>query len=51
MGTLPQSPRQGACTWCDFRSICGPLEEQRAKRKNPTALGAIADLLVLRGKP
>ena len=51
LGTLPQSPRAGACTWCDFRTICGPLEEQRAKRKNPSALGAIEDLLVLRGKP
>ena len=51
LGTLPQSPRQGACTWCDFRTICGPLEEQRAKRKNPSTLGAIEDLLVLRGKP
>ena len=51
LGTLPQSPRPGACTWCDFRTICGPLEEQRAKRKNPSALGAIEDLHVLRGKP
>ncbi len=51
LGTLPQSPRQGACTWCDFRAVCGPLEEQRARRKNPATLGAIEDLLLLRGKP
>ena len=50
-GALPQSPRKGACVWCDFRAVCGPLEEQRANRKNPSTLGAIEDLLVLRGKP
>jgi RecB family exonuclease len=50
-GTMPQSPRQGACGWCDFRAICGPHEEVRARRKNPGALGAIEDLQVLRGKP
>ena len=33
-GALPQSPKPGACLWCDFRAVCGPLEEQRAGRKN-----------------
>jgi len=47
-GALPQSPRTGACTWCDFRAVCGPLEEQRAARKN-TRLGALEDLASLRG--
>jgi hypothetical protein len=51
LGTLPQAPRRGACAWCDFRGVCGPHEEQRAGRKNPTGLGAIEDLAHLRGMP
>ena len=23
------APREGACNWCDFRAICGPLEDRR----------------------
>jgi ATP-dependent helicase/nuclease subunit B len=49
-GALPQSPRKGACPWCDFRGVCGPLEEQRATRKN-TRLGVLGDLAALRGMP
>jgi ATP-dependent helicase/nuclease subunit B len=49
-GALPQSPRKGACPWCDFRAVCGPLEEQRAARKN-TRLGVLEDLAALRGMP
>jgi hypothetical protein len=49
-GALPQSPRAGACAWCDFRAVCGPLEEQRAGRKN-TRLGVLEDLAALRGMP
>jgi hypothetical protein len=47
-GALPQAPRKGACVWCDFRAVCGPLEEQRAARKRGP-LGAIDDLASLRG--
>ena len=36
-GALPQAPRKGACGWCDFRAVCGPLEEQRAAPKNTPA--------------
>ncbi len=32
-GFLPAAPAQGACTWCDYRSVCGPHEEQRLKAK------------------
>ncbi|MEO5820237.1 MAG: PD-(D/E)XK nuclease family protein [Vicinamibacteraceae bacterium] len=49
-GALPQAPRKGACQWCDFRAVCGPLEEQRAARKN-TRLGVLDDLSSLRGMP
>lgn len=37
-GFLPAAPAQGACTYCDFRSVCGPYEEQRTARKPRQAL-------------
>ena len=48
LGFLPAAPSSGACTWCDFRSVCGPHEEQRVRRKAADRLG---DLLMLRGMP
>jgi ATP-dependent helicase/nuclease subunit B len=44
-GFLPAAPADRACTWCDFRPICGPREEERVGRKAPDKL---ADLLALR---
>src|SRR4029077_6704269 len=29
MGFLPAAPEKDACRWCDFRSVCGPREEDR----------------------
>jgi hypothetical protein len=49
-GALPQAPKRGACDWCDFRAICGPLEEKRAAHKNRN-LGALEDLAALRAMP
>jgi ATP-dependent helicase/nuclease subunit B len=48
LGFLPAAPANGACTWCDFRAVCGPHEEMRVRRKSPERLG---DLLSLRGMP
>jgi hypothetical protein len=48
LGFLPAAPSNGACTWCDFRAVCGPHEEQRIRRKGAERLG---DLLMLRGMP
>ncbi|HET7216621.1 MAG TPA: PD-(D/E)XK nuclease family protein, partial [Vicinamibacterales bacterium] len=48
LGFLPAAPASGACTWCDFRTVCGPHEETRIRRKAPERLG---DLLALRGMP
>jgi CRISPR/Cas system-associated exonuclease Cas4 (RecB family) len=45
-GFLPAAPQNRACTWCDFRPICGPREEERVKRK---AKDRLADLDALRG--
>ena len=48
LGFLPAAPAEGACTWCDFRPVCGPYEQKRVANKSPEKLG---DLLALRGKP
>jgi RecB family exonuclease len=37
-GALPPAPGEGTCRWCDFRSVCGPHEEQRVLRKNRSLL-------------
>jgi CRISPR/Cas system-associated exonuclease Cas4 (RecB family) len=44
-GFLPAAPDDRACTWCDFRAVCGPREEERVARKSADRL---ADLLALR---
>jgi CRISPR/Cas system-associated exonuclease Cas4 (RecB family) len=48
LGFLPVAPADRACTWCDFRSVCGPHEEQRVRMKSADKLG---DLLALRQMP
>jgi hypothetical protein len=45
-GFLAAAPRERACTWCDFRPVCGPREEERTRRK---AKDRLADLDALRG--
>lgn len=42
---LVAAPEARACTWCDFRTICGPREEERVARKSTDRL---ADLEALR---
>ena len=44
-GFLPAAPSEHACTWCDFRPVCGPREEERTRRK---AKERLADLQALR---
>jgi len=46
LGFLPAAPAERACTWCDFRPVCGPREEERVGRK---AKDKLADLEALRG--
>ena len=48
VGFLAAAPREGACTWCDFRVVCGPAEEQRVRRKPQDRL---RDLHELRSRP
>ena len=47
-GALPTAPAEGACVWCDFRTVCGPHEELRATRK---PLDHFRDLVELRSRP
>jgi CRISPR/Cas system-associated exonuclease Cas4 (RecB family) len=44
-GFIVAAPAPRACTWCDFRSVCGPREEARVSRK---AKDRLADLDALR---
>jgi RecB family exonuclease len=47
-GFLPAAPVERACTYCDYRQVCGPWEEVRLKRKPRERL---VDLARLREMP
>ncbi len=47
-GFLPAAPASAACTYCDYRPVCGPYEEVRQRRKPADRL---ADLARLRSMP
>jgi ATP-dependent helicase/nuclease subunit B len=44
-GFLAPAPSERACSWCDFRPVCGPREEERTRHK---AKDRLADLKALR---
>ncbi len=47
---FPALPQKGACSWCDYRLVCGPDEERRTKSKRPRRVPpGLADLEALRG--
>lgn len=48
LGFLPPAPAERACTWCDFRPVCGPDEPLHLRRK---PADSISDLTALRGMP
>ena len=48
-GFLAPAPDERACTWCDFRPVCGPAAEHRISRVK--SRDPLADLLALRKKP
>ena len=48
LGFLPPAPAERACTWCDFRVVCGADEHRHAARKAQEPLG---DSIGLREKP
>lgn len=43
-GVFPPAPREGACQMCDFRPVCGPFEEARARRKDRALLEPLREL-------
>jgi CRISPR/Cas system-associated exonuclease Cas4 (RecB family) len=47
-GFLVAAPVERACTWCDFRPVCGPREEERVRRKAPDRLGDLEALRNMR---
>ena len=36
-GFLAPAPAEKACTWCDFRPVCGPTAERRVSRSSRTS--------------
>jgi CRISPR/Cas system-associated exonuclease Cas4 (RecB family) len=46
-GDLPAAPAQNACALCDYRSVCGPHEQMRWRRKN----AAVDELQDVRNMP
>lgn len=49
-GFLPAAPVDRACTYCDYRSVCGPYENVRLRRK-PTDRLSLQALTRLRSMP
>lgn len=47
-GFLVAAPSERACTWCDFRTVCGPHEAERVKRKSADRLGDLEALRSMR---
>jgi CRISPR/Cas system-associated exonuclease Cas4 (RecB family) len=47
-GFFPAAPAEAECHYCDYRQLCGPDEERRVGRKDPTALEALRTLRGMR---
>jgi CRISPR/Cas system-associated exonuclease Cas4 (RecB family) len=43
-GFLPAAPAPGACTYCEYRPVCGPYEEIRVGKKSPERLARLRRL-------
>ncbi len=43
-GFLPAAPDRHECDWCDYRMVCGPHEEMRARRKPAARIKPLRDL-------
>ncbi|HSR68977.1 MAG TPA: PD-(D/E)XK nuclease family protein [Acidobacteriota bacterium] len=46
-GFLTAAPREDACKYCDFRSVCGPYEERRVGNKLPQPLAPLKQVRTL----
>jgi RecB family exonuclease len=43
-GFIPAAPRENACQYCDYHTVCGPYEQIRIRRKAAGNLAAIQSL-------
>jgi ATP-dependent helicase/nuclease subunit B len=43
-GFVPAAPRPDACTYCDYKIVCGPYEEMRIQRKRTDRLRLLEQL-------
>ncbi|MDE3164571.1 MAG: PD-(D/E)XK nuclease family protein, partial [Acidobacteriota bacterium] len=43
-GFLPAAPRKDACKGCEYRIVCGPYEEERARLKPQAGLSRLREL-------
>lgn len=43
-GFLPAAPAKDGCRFCDFKTVCGPYEEIRTKKKQPKRLALLHEL-------
>jgi ATP-dependent helicase/nuclease subunit B len=43
-GFVPAAPRREACTYCDYRIVCGPYEERRVENKKPERVRLLEEL-------
>ncbi len=43
-GFLPAAPNRDACTYCDYKTVCGPYEQQRAMVKERRRLEGLVEL-------
>ena len=43
-GFLPAAPRADACTYCNYKVVCGPYEESRVRRKSQDRLTLLNEL-------
>jgi ATP-dependent helicase/nuclease subunit B len=50
-GFFPAAPEEGECTFCNFRSVCGPEEERRIRRTRKSMRPELKELNDLRAKP
>ncbi len=48
-GFLPPAPEKDACSWCDYRVVCGPYEEQRHVRAKNRRDERLEPLIEIRG--
>jgi len=48
LGFLVAAPAERACTWCDFRPVCGPREPERVANKASDKLADLENLRSMR---